>query len=408
MEELKPEEINDLNERMDNINSVISEYENMKGMTTREQDVKYENLLIERSLINGKIMADQAAKFAKQEIKSGTNASDLPTQDEYDKTVKRSFFSNLFANKKPTPKESAAKLAEEPKVEGLFNRFMKRIVGEGTKGVEKTTGVKSTIAVKKALVDNGSNINNVNNDNVRPAIGTITSDADFQVQMRKAESSLGKKIGTYFISNLPIFMILGVAIATMVLIDEGKVSPAAAAQAAAQQLSGCYMIYGDGKDYNYVKLDGCSDWYSESTDNLLKCRCNNADSDTSKPSDCTGDNSDSPYCIGKIDTSGGKKICINPNDKNAPSSALLKCQGEVGQNETFIRYTSHIEDGLGIITNMISMLDSKKEKNKYNPAKNVTEKFGIIEKIAIIIGIIVILLILGITIYNVFGKKNKK
>ena len=400
MEELKPEEINDLNERMDNINSVISEYENMKGMTTREQDVKYENLLIERSLINGKIMADQAAKFAKQEIKSGTNASDLPTQDEYDKTVKRSFFSNLFANKKPTPKESAAKLAEEPKVEGLFNRFMKRIVGEGTKGVEKTTGVKSTIAVKKALVDNGSNINNVNNDNVRPAIGTITSDADFQVQMRKAESSLGKKIGTYFISNLPIFMILGVAIATMVLIDEGKVSPAAAAQAAAQQLSGCYMIYGDGKVYDYVKLDGCSDWYSENTNNLLKCRCNDSDSDISKPNDCTGDNSDSPYCIND-DSASGKKKCINPKDKNTPPSALLKCQGEAGQSGTFVRYTSNFDDALGIISKLISLVQVT-GGDTYDTENTTRNKLGLVGKILLGVIIIVTVLILGIILYNTF------
>lgn len=153
--------------------------------------------------------------------------------------------------------------------------------------------------VDNALSSSGTKLDNVNNDNVMEMTNKVVTNPTFQAKMKKLEPSLGSK----FISDIPKYLILGVVITILVFVLKGKVSPAAGTAAAAQQLSGCYMIYGDGKDYNYVKLDGCSDWYSESTDNLLKCRCNNADSDISKPSDCTGDNSDSPYCIGKIDTS---------------------------------------------------------------------------------------------------------
>ena len=400
MEELEPEEIERLNKDLNDVDDKISKYEKIKGDTTREQDDEYENLLTRKTAIRAKLVGDTAAKQAKQEIKDGAKPSNLPTQDEFDKGVKRSFFSNIFGGKKPTPKESAANLSEQPKVEGLFNRFMKKIVGEAKNGIEKTTGVKPTIAVKTALADNGTNLDNVNNDNVGPAVSTITTDPDFQAQMRKVESSLSKKIGTYFISNLPLFMILGVAIATMVLIDEGKVSPAAAAQAAAQQLSGCYMIYGDGKVYDYVKLDGCSDWYSENTNNLLKCRCNDSDSDISKTNDCTGDNSDSPYCIND-DSASGKKKCINPKDKNTPPSALLKCQGEAGQSGTFVRYTSNFDDALGIISKLISLVQVT-GGDTYDTENTTRNKLGLVGKILLGVIIIVTVLILGIILYNTF------
>ena len=382
--------LQDLLKEINKIESSAGERETKGGDHTPE-----DRLYIERDKIEEAFFYHQMA-IEEREKKLGANS------DETKKVINNSFQDiNTIS-----PTEANKKLSQEPKVESLLNATVKDLASKGKEGVEKTTGVKPSIAVKTALIDNGTNLDNVNDNNVGPAVGTITTDPDFQAQMRKVESSLSKKIGTYFISNLPFIIVLGVVIAILVLIDEGKVSPAAAVTAASQSLSGCYMIYGDGKVYNYIKLTGCSDWYSQNTYNLSKCRCNSTD-DVSKPMDCTVNDTDLPYCIGKIDTSGGKKICVNPKDKNIPPSALLKCQGEIGQNGTFIRYTSNYEDIFSIVTKLISLTQITKG-NIYNPPKNLIENFGLIEKIAIAIGIIVILLILGLTIYNVFGKKKIK
>ena len=390
-ETLTDKEISDYEDRLANAEDVIKNFKEVIAIHDEKEVEAFEDALkqkkfCEETLAYDKLLRDRVQLVEKGEAKK----EDVPTKNEFERSVAGAFKTDN------TPKEATNTLAQDPKVEGAFNSSTIDSSKKGLGNIGKKTGTNPAPAVEKAISQTGSSIAGTNDNNVGQNLSAVVQNTGYISKMKEYAGNFGSHI----ISNLPAYLILGVVIATMVFVVEGKVSPAAAAQAAAKQLSGCYMIYGDGTEYNYIKLDGCSDWYSENTNNLLKCRCNNSDNDISKPNDCTGDNSDSPYCIND-DSSSGKKKCINPKDKNTPPSALLKCQGEVGEKGTFVRYTSNEDDAIGILTKLLSLVQAT-GGDTYSTENKTTNTMGLVGKILLGVIIIVTLLILGLIIYNTF------
>jgi len=93
----------------------------------------------------------------------------------------------------------------------------------------------------------------------------------------------------------------------------------------ADELTGCYVYFNDGKKADYQKLEGCSDFYSSSVENQPLCTCGalvapNAQNKGLTNAQCSGIPSecDQPYCIGRCtEPTADKQMCSGfPNAYN--------------------------------------------------------------------------------------------
>jgi len=349
-------------------------------------------------------------------LKELSNLLDITTDNENQRKEYTSKLNNInkkldlnklakrrSSEKRPISKKEATDTVKIFTGDNILNKTPAEIAKEAENNLLSFTPSETDIIIRlpefprqSVIEANGGNLDDVNDGNVNDKVTLVINNPEFRREINRyaAQSNFGK----FIISNLPKILILSVLITLLVFVIKGQVSVAAAAASYAQTLSGCYMIYGDDKDLQFVKLDGCSDWYSKSIENSLKCSCNSISEDVN----CTGDDKDLPYCIGQSeDTSGGNK-CINPNDKNDPPKPLLKCQGEVGKVGTFVRYTSNLENGLSFISKIIDLM------NETTNTANKTKNNNIMGIVLTGVVITITLLILGLTIYNVFFQNKLK
>jgi hypothetical protein len=222
----------------------------------------------------------------------------------------------------------------------------------------------------------------------------------YKAQMERLASNISEAVKSSKVWGVIGFTtFLGVFVAILIAVQRKDIPAPSAPIIANYFLTGCYMVYGDGKNPTVVKLDGCSSWYSNSNENSLYCKCGNTKSISEIK--CSGDDKNLPFCIGKPgDTSGATK-CSVPNVENYD---LDVCKGQIGKEGPFVYYTSHIADALAMLPHMVQIIQGSTSTttNDYNTENKTKNTMGLVGKILLGVIIIVTLLILGIIIYNTF------
>jgi hypothetical protein len=222
----------------------------------------------------------------------------------------------------------------------------------------------------------------------------------YKAQMERLASNISEAVKSSKVWGVIGFTtFLGVFVAILIAVQRKDIPAPSAPIIANYFLTGCYMVYGDGKNPTVVKLDGCSSWYSNSNENSLYCKCGNTKSISEIK--CSGDDKNLPFCIGKPgDTSGATK-CSVPNVENYD---LDVCKGQIGKEGPFVYYTSHIADALAMLPHMVKIIEgstTSTSTNDYN-ISNKSSTLGLVGKILLSVVIITIILILGLVIYNTF------
>jgi hypothetical protein len=143
------------------------------------------------------------------------------------------------------------------------------------------------------------------------------------------------KLGKYGVKLISALMTLGGIVGA--IIGGGYI----VLKMIADELTGCYVFFNDGKKADYQKLEGCSDFYSSSVQNQALCTCGalvapNAQNKGLTNAQCSGIPSecDQPYCIGRCTApTADKQMC-----SGFPNAYNLQCTNVGVSDSGYIYY----------------------------------------------------------------------
>jgi len=273
---------------------------------------------------------------------------------------------------------------------------LEKIISDVTKdAAEKALKLPVFASMESELADFDIKLSD---DSANNKIKDLFNNKLYKAKIKQITSKL--KPSSKVFGIIGIVVIIGILIPILISVQKGTLSPTAANIVYQQQMSGCYMIYGDGENPEVIKLDGCSQWYSSDIKNALSCRCSSAISLANI--NCSADDKGLPFCIGQPgDTSGGNK-CTNPL---LPNYKMDVCQGAIGQKGPYVYYTPHLEQALSMLPKIIQMVNiGNTDTETIIPGKSTS----LITKVLIGAVIIIAVLILGLSIYNTFFQNKLK
>jgi hypothetical protein len=159
----------------------------------------------------------------------------------------------------------------------------------------------------------------------------------------------------------------------------------------ANKISGCYLITNNGGNIITMRLEGCSDWYSGS-DNQMFCSCPTG---TIKQDCSNTDLSKYPFCIDSSNNPDAKKCIVK--DPVLKGTKLEKCNGTSIDQDGFVFYQYQYYPPTSVINtinNITQQLGSDDDKKK-----------GIV---IIILIVLIIIAIISIVLYIMLNRSVKK
>jgi hypothetical protein len=163
----------------------------------------------------------------------------------------------------------------------------------------------------------------------------------------------------------------------------------------ANKISGCYLITNNGGNITTIRLEGCSDWYSGS-ENQMFCRCPSNETTTTltKPDCSKSELSNYPFCIDSSKNPDATQCLVK--ESVLKDKTLYKCNGASIDQEGFVFYQYQYYPPTSVINTINNITQQLQGDDK---------KSNVIITLAIVL---IIIAIISIVLYIMLNRSVKK